>query len=147
MGLIFSFFAVITLVAIVFIGVKAAQLRYLFGIVIPYAAFLTVIIGVIYRVLQWGRIPVPFRIPTTGGQEKSLPWIKWNKIDNPFNSLGVIIRMALEVLLFRSLFRNTKVDLRKDLRSLRIDQVALVGRFGVSLDISHHSYKTPSVLL
>jgi nitrate reductase gamma subunit len=113
MGLIFSFFTVITLVVIVFIGVKAASLRYLFGIIIPYAAFLTFIVGVIYRVLQWGRVPVPFRIPTTGGQEKSLPWIKSNPIDNPSNSLGVIIRMAFEVLLFRSLFRNTKVELRE----------------------------------
>ncbi len=113
MGLIFSFFTVITLVVIVFIGVKAASLRYLFGIIIPYAAFLTFILGVIYRVIQWGRVPVPFRIPTTGGQEKSLPWIKSNQIDNPSNALGVIIRMAFEVLLFRSLFRNTKVDLRE----------------------------------
>jgi nitrate reductase gamma subunit len=113
MGLLFSFFSVVALVAIVFIGVKAANLRYLFGVVIPYAAFLTFIIGVIYRVMQWGRVPVPFRIPTTAGQEKTLPWIKQNKIDNPFTSLEVVIRMAFEVLLFRSLFRNTKVDLRE----------------------------------
>jgi nitrate reductase gamma subunit len=112
MGLLFSFFAVITLGAIAFIGVKAASLRYVFGVVIPYAAFLTFIVGVIYRVLQWARVPVPFRIPTTGGQEKSFPWIKANPIDNPSNALGVIIRMAFEVLLFRSLFRNTKVELR-----------------------------------
>jgi nitrate reductase gamma subunit len=113
MGLLFSFFSVVALVVIVFIGVKAIDLRYLFGVVIPYAAFLTFIIGVIYRVTQWGRVPVPFRIPTTAGQEKTLPWLKQNKIDNPFTSLGVIVRMALEVLLFRSLFRNTKVDLRE----------------------------------
>lgn len=112
MGLLFSFFAVITLGVIVFAGVKAAHLHYLFGVIIPYAAFLTFIIGIIYRVVQWGRVPVPFRIPTTAGQEKSFPWIKHNKIDNPFTSLGVIVRMALEVLLFRSLFRNTKTELR-----------------------------------
>ena len=113
MGLLFSFFSVITLAAIVFVGVKAANLRYLFGIIIPYAAFLTFVLGVIYRVIQWGRVPVPFRIPTTGGQQKSLPWIKSNPIDNPSNPIGVIIRMAFEVLLFRSLFRNTKVDSRE----------------------------------
>ncbi len=113
MGLLFSFFTVVALVLIALIGVKAASLRYLFGVVIPYAAFLTFILGVIYRVVQWGRVPVPFRIPTTAGQEKSFPWIKQNKIDNPSTSLGVIVRMALEVLLFRSLFRNTKVDYRE----------------------------------
>ena len=112
MGLIFSFFAVITLGIIVFAGVKAVHLHYLFGVIIPYAAFLTFIIGIIYRVVKWGRVPVPFRIPTTAGQEKSFPWIKHNKIDNPFTSLGVIVRMAFEVLLFRSLFRNTKTELR-----------------------------------
>jgi nitrate reductase gamma subunit len=113
MGLIFSFFTVVALVLIALIGVKAVNLRYLFGVVIPYAAFLTFIVGIIYRVVKWGSAPVPFRIPTTAGQEKSLPWIKQNKIDNPSTSLGVIIRMAFEVLLFRSLFRNMKVDYRE----------------------------------
>jgi nitrate reductase gamma subunit len=113
MGILFSFFAAIALIIVVFIGVKAANLYYLFGVIIPYAAFLTFIIGVIYRVIQWGRVPVPFRIPTTAGQENSLPWIKRNKIDNPSTSLGVIIRMAFEVLLFRSLFRNIRTELRE----------------------------------
>lgn len=113
MGLLFSFFSVVALVAAVFIGVRSIGLHYLFGVVIPYLAFLAFILGVIYRVVKWGGVPVPFRIPTTAGQEKSLPWIKSNPIDNPVTSAGVVIRMALEVLLFRSLFRNTKVDLRE----------------------------------
>ncbi len=113
MGLLFSFFTVTALVLIVLIGVKAANLHYLFGVIVPYAAFLTFILGVIYRVMQWGRVPVPFRIPTTAGQEKSFPWIKQNAIDNPSTAFGVIIRMAFEVLLFRSLFRNTKTELRE----------------------------------
>ena len=112
MGLLFSFFAVIILVLLAFGGVQAANLQYLFGVIIPYAALVTFIVGIFYRVIKWGRSPVPFRIPTTAGQEKSLPWIKQNKIDNPSSFLGVIVRMALEVLLFRSLFRNTKIDLR-----------------------------------
>ncbi|TFG90811.1 MAG: menaquinol oxidoreductase [Candidatus Atribacteria bacterium] len=112
MGLLFSFFTVVALVLMVFIGVKAAHLNYLFGVIIPYIALLAFIGGIVYRVMQWARIPVPFRIPTTAGQGKSLPWIKQNKIDNPSTSLGVIIRMALEVLLFRSLFRNTRAELR-----------------------------------
>jgi len=112
MGILFSFFAVIILVLLSFGGVQAANLQYLFGVIIPYAALVTFIVGIFYRVIKWGRSPVPFRIPTTAGQEKSLPWIKQNKIDNPSSFLGVIVRMALEVLLFRSLFRNTKIDLR-----------------------------------
>jgi nitrate reductase gamma subunit len=112
MGLLFSFFTVVALVLMVFIGVKAAHFHYLFGVVIPYIAFLVFIGGIVYRVLKWARVPVPFRIPTTAGQEMSFPWIKQNKIDNPSTSLGVIVRMALEVLLFRSLFRNTRAELR-----------------------------------
>jgi nitrate reductase gamma subunit len=112
MGLLLSFFTVLTLALLAYGGVKGASLHYLFGVVIPYAAFLIFLAGFIYRVVKWGRSPVPFRIPTTGGQEKTLPWIKYSKLDNPFTSLGVIGRMALEVFLFRSLFRNTKVDLR-----------------------------------
>jgi nitrate reductase gamma subunit len=68
-------------------------------------------VGVVVRVLGWARSPVPFRIPTTCGQQKSLPWIKQAKIENPSTTAGVVARMALEVLCFRSLFRNTKAQM------------------------------------
>lgn len=107
-----SLLAVAGLVLVAYIGVGAAHLGYLFGVIIPYAAFAIFVLGIIYRVLFWAARPVPFRIPTTGGQEKTLPWIKQNKFDNPSGTLGVIGRMALEVLLFRSLFRNLRTELR-----------------------------------
>lgn len=113
MGLLFSLFTVIALVVIVFVGVKGAGLNYLFAVLIPYLAFIIFLVGVIVRVVRWGRVPVPFRIPTTAGQQKSFPWIKYSKIDNPFTSLGVILRMAFEILLFRSLFRNMRTELRE----------------------------------
>lgn len=106
-----SLVAVAGLILLAYIGVGAAHLSYLFGVIIPYAAFVLFIIGIVYRVLKWAARPVPFRIPTTAGQEKSLPWIKQNKIDNPSTALGVFIRMVFEVLLFRSLFRNTRTEL------------------------------------
>lgn len=112
MGIFFSFFTVVVLVALVLVGVGVANLHSLFGIFVPYAAVVTFIVGFIYRVLKWGRSPVPFRIPTTCGQQKSLPWIKHSRLENPSGTLGVIGRMALEVLLFRSLFRNLKTELR-----------------------------------
>ena len=114
MKVLFPLLAVIILVALAFIGVEAVNLRLLFGVIIPYLAGLTFVVGVILRVLGWGRSAVPFRIPTTCGQQKSLPWIKHNKLENPSNTLEVIGRMALEVLLFRSLFRNTQTELRQD---------------------------------
>jgi nitrate reductase gamma subunit len=58
--------------------------------------------------MGWGRSAVPFRIPTTCGQQMSLPWIEQNKIDNPSTTWGVIARMFFEIVTFRSLFRNTR---------------------------------------
>ncbi len=112
MGILFSFAVVIAIVLLVYAGVGIG-LNYLFAVIFPYIAFLAFVIGVTYRVVNWGRSAVPFRVPTTGGQQTSLPWIKANKIDNPTTSYGVILRMIFEVLLFRSLFRNTKTELRE----------------------------------
>jgi nitrate reductase gamma subunit len=81
-----------------------------FGIVIPYLAFCTFIIGLAFRVIVWSGIPVPFRIPTTCGQQKSLPWIRHDRLDNPATQLGVLGRMIMEVLCFRSLTRNSKTE-------------------------------------
>ncbi len=111
MKVIFSFIAVLLLVLIAYTGVTVLNAQYVFGIVIPYLAVLLFIGGIIYRVLKWGSSPVPFRIPTTCGQQKSLPWIKQSKLENPSGMLGVLGRMALEVFFFRSLFRNLKTQM------------------------------------
>ena len=44
-------------------------------------------------------------------QQKTLPWMRNNELENPSGMLGVLARMAGEVLLFRSLFRNTRVEI------------------------------------
>jgi nitrate reductase gamma subunit len=109
-------FAVIGLAIIAYAGVQA-NLQAVFGVVLPYLAALIFVEGLIYRLVQWARSPVPFRIPTTAGQNKSLPWIEkdlGDKLDNPENTLQVIGRMALEILAFRSLFRNVRTELRQD---------------------------------
>ena len=113
MGIAFSFAAVIALIVLAFIGVKGLNLHFLIGVIVPYAAFLTFTIGFVYKVVKWGRSPVPFHIPTTGGQGYSFPWIKQNKLDSPPTALWVVGRMLLEVFLFRSLFRNTKSELKQ----------------------------------
>lgn len=112
---LFSLATVVILILLTWIGVDALGLQVLFKI-IPYAAVAIFIVGVVMKVLNWANSAVPFRIPTTCGQQKSLPWIKQNKIDNPDTTLGVVIRMAFEVLLFRSLFRNTKAKFKDDYR-------------------------------
>ena len=105
--------AVVVLGFVAFIGAEGLGLQAFFGIFIPYVAVCVFLGGVIWRVLEWAKRPVPFRIPTTCGQEKSLDWIEQNKIDNPSTTAGVIVRMFFEVVLFRSLFRNTKAAIKE----------------------------------
>ena len=104
----FPLAAVIALILIALIGVQIPGMQYLFGVVIPYLAMALFIGGFIYRVYHWSKSPVPFKIPTTCGQQYSLPWIKQNKLEAPVTAGQVVARMALEIVLFRSLWRNTK---------------------------------------
>lgn len=104
----FSLLAVVLLFLLAYAGVEAAGLQVFFGIVIPYVAFAIFLLGFIRKVIDWATSPVPFRITTTCGQQQSLPWINQAKFDNPSTAGGVIIRMILEILTFRSLFRNLK---------------------------------------
>jgi nitrate reductase gamma subunit len=108
-----SLFIVVGLVLVALLGTGSIGLYSVFGIVIPYLAIAVFFVGVLYRMWGWAKTPVPFCIPTTCGQGKSLPWIKADNLESPYNKWGVIGRMALEVLLFRSLFRNTKAELRE----------------------------------
>ncbi len=92
------------------VGPKAGVV---FGIGLPYAAMGIFLAGFVYRILKWAKAPVPFRITTTCGQQKSLPWFKHAKLDSPFTPVQTMARMALEVLCFRSLFRNSVADTKK----------------------------------
>lgn len=94
-------------------GVSYTHLENVFGVFIPYLAIAIFLMGFIFRILSWAKSPVPFRITTVCGQEKSLDWIKANRLESPFNTLDVLKRMALEVLLFRSLFRNTSTEIKE----------------------------------
>ncbi|SDB40847.1 putative sulfite reductase-associated electron transfer protein DsrM [Desulfonatronum thiosulfatophilum] len=107
----YSLLIVLGMSLFVYLGAGLLGLQAIFGIVIPYAAILVFLIGFTVRIVDWARSPVPFRIPTTAGQQKTLDWIKPSKIDSPYTTWGVVGRMALEVLFFRSLFRNTKMSL------------------------------------
>jgi nitrate reductase gamma subunit len=114
MGALISLIAVVGLVLAALFAVGVGDLRFLVGVVVPGIAFAVFLAGILYRVVRWARAPVPFRIPTTCGQEKSLPWVKNEELDNPSGALGVIGRLLLEVLFFRSLFRNHVVEVLPD---------------------------------
>jgi nitrate reductase gamma subunit len=114
MNVLYSLLAVLMLILVGSLAGRGDAGRALLATAVPYSAMAIFLAGFCYRVLQWAWTPVPFRIPTTCGQEKSLPWIKANSIDNPSTGWGVLARMSLEVLAFRSLFRNNQARLDKN---------------------------------
>jgi nitrate reductase gamma subunit len=111
MPVLYSIIAVIVLLGCGLAAGQVPGLHWFAGVVIPYTAAAMFLVGMCCRVVRWALTPVPFRIPTTCGQQKSLPWLPYAKLDNPASTVGVIGRMALEVLLFRSLFRNNRAEL------------------------------------
>lgn len=112
MNALYSLVLVFALVLLALFGVGTAHMAKLFGIVLPLVAVAVFLAGFAFRIIKWAKSPVPFNITTTGGQQKSLDFIQHSKLDNPVTPGQTFIRMLLEVLCFRSLFRNTKVGIK-----------------------------------
>jgi nitrate reductase gamma subunit len=121
-----SYLAVLGLFLLAWAG-SAVGLQWLFGVVVPYLALIVFVVGFVRKVMSWANSTVPFAIPTTGGQAKSLPWIKDAKIDNPSSRAGVALRLALEILAFRSLFRNTRTKLKEGKLTYQLEIFLWVG--------------------
>ncbi|MDH3348442.1 MAG: sulfate reduction electron transfer complex DsrMKJOP subunit DsrM [Desulfobulbaceae bacterium] len=132
----FPLLAVIALVGIAGFGSLIPGSQYVFGIVVPYAAMLLFIGGFVRKVLDWGKSPVPFKITTTCGQGESLPWIKHDKLEAPSTTAQVVARMAMEIFLFRSLWRNTKTEVH-DGPKLTYESSKWLWLFGL---IFHYSF-------
>ncbi len=113
MNALVSFLLVVGLVLIAAAGTGAAGLQTLFGVVVPYVAILVFLLGFVRRIVIWARAPVPFRIPTTAGQQKALDFLPYQPLENPPGAGTTFLRMVLEVLCFRSLFRNTRAEMRE----------------------------------
>lgn len=114
MSILVSLIAVLLLAGIAWVGVEGLGLATVFGVVIPYAAIVLFLVGIVWRVVSWARTPVPFRITTTTGQQKSLDWIRHSPLEAPATRWQAFWRMVGEIVLFRSLFRNTRSELRGD---------------------------------
>jgi nitrate reductase gamma subunit len=114
MKVVLPLFYLFLIISLTFVSVELLNLAGLFGVILPYAGLVIFALGLIWKIIGWAGSPVPFCIPLTGGQQRSFPWVKANKLGNPANTLEVLGRMALEILLFRSLFRNTKAELKND---------------------------------
>ena len=111
MQMLIALAIVVSISAIGYVGGMMPALQFLFGIVLPLLAIVVFLAGFVWKVWSWANTPVPFSIATTVGQQKSLPWIKQDKIGNPSDTTSVIRRMAAEIFLFRSLFRNVKAEI------------------------------------
>ncbi len=107
----FSFLAIIALILIAWAGSHIPGLPYVFGVVLPYVALGTFLIFFVRKVIGWAKSPVPFSIQTTCGQGKSLDFIKHDKLEAPDTTAEVVARMFLEIVTFRSLFRNTHSEI------------------------------------
>jgi len=106
-----AIYALLAVLSIAVVGVAGGQItpgRIALAEVIPYAAVILFLAGFCWRITRWAWAPVPFHVPVTCGQQKSFRWIRAAKIDNPSTQWGVLTRMAAEILLFRSLFRNNR---------------------------------------
>jgi nitrate reductase gamma subunit len=111
MKAVYALILVVALIGVGLVGGASAALRGPLGVFIPYAACAILLAGICIRVWRWAATPVPFRIPTTCGQQKSLTWIRHSSLENPATGIEAASRLGLEVLLFRSLFRNTRYEL------------------------------------
>jgi len=118
---------VLAIVAIAVLGAHAHASLLVLAVIVPYAAFAVFLVGFCYRVARWAWAPVPFRIPTTCGQQKSLPWIKPASLDNPSTRWGALRRMAMEIFLFRSLFRDNRARLHDQRLVLAEDRYLWLG--------------------
>lgn len=113
MKVVSALIVVLALIVLAYLGTGVGHAGVVFGIALPYLALAVFLVGVVGRVIGWARSPVPFRIPTTCGQQKSLRWIKHDRLESPFTGWQVVGRMLLEVLFFRSLFRNTRMEMHQ----------------------------------
>jgi len=82
MKLIYPLLAILLLALVAYFG-AAAGLEYLFGVIIPYISIVLFLGGFSWKIYDWVKSPVPFRIPTTCGQAKSLEWIKRDELESP----------------------------------------------------------------
>jgi nitrate reductase gamma subunit len=78
---------------------------------IAYLAFAIFVAGMVWRVVAWARVPVPFAIALTCGQQKSLEGIRAAWLENPWTRAGAACRTAIEALWFRSLLRDSRAEL------------------------------------
>jgi len=110
MNALYSLLAVLAMVLAGIAGGQSEPARVALATFIPYAAFATLLAGFCWRVVRWALAPVPFTSLSPAASNSRCPGsVRENR--QPFYTMGVVSRMAAEILLFRSLFRNSRARL------------------------------------
>lgn len=77
------------------------------AVLLPVAAAPVVFLSVfVWRIARWMGTPVPFRVPLTAGQQQGLA-NGHSRTGNPHSTMDVVLRILVDVFLFRPLFRAT----------------------------------------
>ena len=88
-------------------GSRWLGMRALVTLGVPILAIVSFVVGFSVKVLRWMVAPVPFRIPLTLGQQRSVASIHHAVTRNPHTAPQAVLRAALDILLFRPLLRST----------------------------------------
>jgi nitrate reductase gamma subunit len=118
-----SFVAVFGLFLIAWGGVSIG-LQWVFGVIIPYLAVQSLPPA---SFAGSGMVAFGRTVAILRRQAKSFPWIRHAKFDSPSSRFEVWVRMALEILTFRSLFRNTRMKLSGGKLSYQLEIFLWVG--------------------
>ena len=137
MNALYALLAVAALIGAGLLAGSSTLTGTLLAVAVPYAACAIFLAGICARIWRWAATPVPFRIPTTCGQQKSLDWIKPATFDNPSTGMGAAVRMALEVLLFRSAVPQHPQQRGRRQGVVWREQVSLARSARVSLGAAH----------
>jgi len=70
-------------------------------------AIAAMLVGFVAKVLRWMRAPVPFRIPLTVGQQRSLVGLAHDRTGAPHTTGQTVVRALLDIVLLRPLTRST----------------------------------------
>ena len=125
---------VLALVSAGLMGGRTEAGRFALTTIVPYAAFLLLLAGILLARLALGLVPVPFHIPSYL-RTAALPTTGFARRKSTILPLRGVLsgRMAGESLLFRSLFRNNKARLEKRRLILGESGFLWLRRTGVSL--------------
>lgn len=114
-----------------------------FFIALFYAAIVIFFGGILNKFYNWAKSPVALNITTTSGQEKTLDFLPRkliDRFDSPFTKWETLVRLLLEVFLFRSLFRNTKyyLNTRRQIATKWLWLFALLFHWGLLIILLRH---------